>query len=79
LNEAPREPPAEPPQGKLSLLQTVGSVLASFFGVQSMRHRERDFSRGSAPKFIAVGLVATLVFILTLWLVVHLVLRQAGM
>jgi hypothetical protein len=75
MNGAPREPQ---PEG-LGLLQTVGSVLASFFGVQSARRRERDFSRGSAPRFIAVGLAMTLALILVIWLVVRLVLRQAGM
>jgi hypothetical protein len=72
------EPP-QPDPDKLTLLQTVGSVLSSFFGVQSGRHRQRDFQHGSAPKFIAVGLVLTALLILTLWLVVKLVLSHAGM
>ena len=74
--------PEDPPEfdsRKLTLLQTIGSVLASFFGVQSGRNRQRDFQRGSAPKFIAVGLVLTVLLIVTLWLVVKLVLNRAGL
>ncbi|MDR3414878.1 MAG: DUF2970 domain-containing protein [Nevskia sp.] len=72
---------SEPPQsdpGRLTLLQTIGSVVASFFGVQSSRKRMRDFQHGNAARFIAVGLIITALFILTLVLVVKLVLRQAG-
>ena len=73
------EDPEKSDSGKLSLLQTIGSVLASFFGVQSGRNRQRDFQRGSAPKFIAVGLVLTALLVVTLWLVVKLVLNRAGL
>lgn len=72
-----KAPPGEP--GKVGWLQTVGSVLASFFGVQSSRNRERDFQGGSAGRFIATGIVATVVFILTLVLLVKFLLRRAGM
>jgi hypothetical protein len=72
--------PSEPSEnGKTpTLLQTVGSVLAAFFGVQSGRNRERDFKHGRAGVFIAVGIVMTILFVLSLWLVVKLVLKQAG-
>ncbi len=61
-----------------SLLQTAGSVLAAFFGVQSRRNRERDFSRGKASHFIVMGLVLTIVFIASVMLAVRLALSQAG-
>ncbi len=73
------EHPQKDDPAKLTLLQTIGSVLASFFGVQSGRNRQRDFQRGSAPKFIAVGLVLTALLVVTLWLVVKLVLNRAGL
>ena len=76
---SPAEDPQKPDPGKLTLLQTIGSVLSSFFGVQSGRNRQRDFQHGSAPKFIAVGLVLTLLLVVTLWLVVKLVLNRAGL
>ncbi len=61
-----------------SLGQVFGSVLAAGFGVQSNRNRERDFSSGSGKQFVAVGLVATLLFVLTIYLVVRLVLNFVG-
>lgn len=65
------------PQGRLSILQVAQSVLAASFGVQSAQNRERDFSRGSAKTFIIAGLIGTLVFILTVYTVVKLVLGAA--
>lgn len=69
---------SEPTPGKQTLWQTIASVAASFFGVQSSKNRERDFTRGKASHFIAVGFVATVVFILLVVLAVRLALRQAG-
>ena len=63
---------------KPTLLQVVGSVLASFFGVQSSKARERDFKHGRAGVFIAVGLIMTLVLVVIVLLIVKVVLRQAG-
>lgn len=62
-----------------TLLQTVGSVLASFFGVQTAKNRERDFKRGKAETFILVGIAMTALLVLTIVIVVKLVLRNAGM
>jgi hypothetical protein len=62
---------------KLSFLQVLGSVLASFAGVQSTEKRERDFRLGRPRDFILVGLLLTLVFILLVWGVVQLVMRLA--
>lgn len=47
-------------------LQVVGSVLASFFGVQSSRNRRRDFTHGKAQHYIAVALALTLVLALAI-------------
>jgi hypothetical protein len=62
-----------------TLFQTVVSVLAAFFGVQSAKNRERDFRQGRAGVFIGVGAALTVLFVLTVWLVVKLVLAHAGM
>ena len=61
-----------------SLLSVLGSVLASMFGVQSSRKREQDFTHGKPFHYIIVGLFVTLVFILTIWGVVQLVMHLAG-
>ncbi len=60
-----------------NVFQVIGSVIAAFFGVQSERNRERDFTRGRAGTFIVVGIVMTVVFVLAVWLVVKVVLSSA--
>lgn len=49
-----------------TLWQTWMSVMAAFFGVQSRANRERDFTRGKPIHFILLGLLATLLFVLTI-------------
>ena len=61
-----------------NLLNVFKSVLASFFGVQSSKARERDFTHGKPAHYIIVGLIFTAIFILTIWGVVKLVLHLAG-
>jgi len=61
-----------------SLLQEIGSVLASFFGVQSSRNRKRDFTQGSPARFVVLGLLMTAGFVMLVYTVVQLVLRSAG-
>lgn len=68
----------EPPSSRRqSLGSVIGSVFASMFGVQSSRKHEEDFAKGSAGAYIAVGLIATVVFILIVWGVVKLVVSVA--
>ncbi len=62
-----------------TLWQTVVSVAASFFGVQSSKNRKRDFSKGKPGHFIVIGLVMTALFILTVVMAVKLALRSAGL
>jgi hypothetical protein len=61
-----------------SFLSVLGSVLASMFGVQSNRKREQDFTHGKPSQYIIIGLLVTAVFILTIWGVVSLVMKLAG-
>lgn len=68
-------PPIKPP----SLIDTILSVLASFFGVQSHKNRVRDFSAGKPMVFIVVAIVLTVVFVLTLMTIVKLMLRDTGL
>ena len=62
-----------------TLWQTIGSVAASFFGVQSGRNRQRDFSRGKPLHFIVIGLLMTVVFVLVVWAAVRFALHSAGL
>lgn len=61
-----------------TFLGVLGSVLASMFGVQSNRKREQDFTHGKPSQYILVGLLVTVVFILTVWGVVKLVMKFAA-
>ena len=63
---------------KPNAVQVIISVLASFFGVQSNRNRERDFEHGKPSHFIFAGLALTAIFVLMVWGVVKLVLHSAG-
>ncbi len=66
-----------PPGRRQSLLSVFGSVFASMFGVQSSKKHEEDFGHGKASTYIAVGLIATVLFVLAVWGVVQLVVRVA--
>ena len=61
-----------------SLLDVLGSVVASMFGVQSNRKRKEDFTHGKPSQYIIIGLIMTVVFIMTIWGVVKLVMKLAG-
>ena len=61
-----------------SLGRVFGSVLASLFGVQSGRNRERDFAQRRPWVYVVVGLVVTVAFVLSVWFVVRMVLKSAG-
>ena len=66
-----------PPGRRQSLLRVFGSVFASMFGVQSSSKHSEDFRHGKASTYIAVGLIATILFVLMVWGVVQLVVRVA--
>ena len=58
---------------EISLLSVVQSAFAAAIGVQSKKNRERDFSKGKPIVFIAAGLIFALVFILSIYTVVQIV------
>jgi hypothetical protein len=60
---------------KPSLLHVIKSVLAAGIGVQSNKNREIDFEHGSLPSYLIVGLVATVLFILSLIFIVSIILN----
>lgn len=74
MNDQPDREEEESP----GLLAHAGSVLAAFFGVQSNRARERDFTKGKPSTYIILGIVMTLVFILVVFGIVKLVTTLAG-
>ncbi|NOR69173.1 MAG: DUF2970 domain-containing protein [Methylomarinum sp.] len=59
---------------KADLLQVIKSVIAAGIGVQSNKNREKDFENGSLSNYIIVGLIATVLFVLTLVFVVSTII-----
>ncbi|MFD2165484.1 DUF2970 domain-containing protein [Thalassotalea euphylliae] len=59
---------------RLSWWQTVKSVGAAFFGVQSTNNHQQDFNKGKPIQFIIVGLLAVFLFIMSLVIAVSLVM-----
>jgi len=57
-----------------SLVNTIKSVAAAFFGVQSNKNRERDFNQGKFSHFIIVGILGVIIFIGVLIAIVTLVI-----
>lgn len=65
-------------QDKVGLGAVILSVVAAMFGVRGSGAHRRDFTHGRPAAYIIVGLVFTLLFILTLVGVVMLVMHLAG-
>ena len=55
----------------MSIWRTIISILQAFFGVQSAKNRDRDFTQGNPITFLITGLVITVVFLITLLLFVN--------
>ena len=49
---------------KPTLIQTISSILAALFGVQSAKNRERDFTKGDAGNYIGVYVVLVLALVI---------------
>lgn len=58
---------------KPNLLHVIKSVIAAIIGVQSNKNREIDFKHGSLSSYIVVGIIATVLFVLTIVTIVSLV------
>jgi hypothetical protein len=57
-----------------NILQVIKSVLSAFIGIQSKENRELDFSEGKLSHYIIVGIIAAVLFVVTLIFVVSLIL-----
>jgi uncharacterized membrane protein len=73
-SEKPEDSTTKPDKEQLSFLQMMMSVIQASFGVQNQKNRERDFEKGSIGGFIGAALIFTVLFVLSLVVVVNLVL-----
>ncbi len=62
---------------KVSLFVLMGSIVASAFGVQTKKNRERDFQQGKFHHFVIGGVLFAVLFVLFLVGVVKLVMSAA--
>ncbi len=51
-------------------MRAIASVFAAFLGVQSDANRKRDFEQGRFSVFVVAGLALTVVFLLTVYVLV---------
>lgn len=58
-------------------LGVVGSVIASFFGVQSHSQYAKDASAPSFVPFAVVGVIMVIILILSIWFGVNLLLPSS--
>jgi len=63
---------------KPTLIQTISSILAALFGVQSSKNRERDFTKGDAGNYIGVYVVLVLALVIGMIVTVNMVLDAAA-
>ncbi len=60
----------------LTFWQIFWSTLAAAFGVQTRKNMERDFTQGEVVKFVIAGISFTVIFVLTMILIVSQVLAN---
>lgn len=64
---------------KPSIFRVIRSVIAAGIGIQTETNRQRDFQEGASPTiYVIVGLIATVVFILTVIMIVKFVANSAA-
>jgi hypothetical protein len=63
---------------RVTIFTIIGSLFAGWFGVQSNKNRERDFTHGKASTFIFAGIVFVFLFIGFVVGIVQLVLHFAA-
>ncbi len=63
---------------KVSPFALMGSVVASAFGVQTSKNRERDFQHGKFHHFVIAGIVFAVLFVLAVAGIVKIVMSNVG-
>lgn len=61
----------------MEILRIIKSVSAAMIGVQKRQNLEEDFSKSSAMPFIIAGIIMTLIFIGSIWMVVQLAIKTS--
>ncbi|MDO9621944.1 MAG: DUF2970 domain-containing protein [Moraxellaceae bacterium] len=72
----PNDPQKQPES--LSPLTILASVFRSWFGVQTEKNRQRDFSSKDPTPFIIAGIIFTVGMVIAVIVVVNMALSAAG-
>lgn len=59
----------------MEYFKVIKSVFAAMIGVQKKKNLEEDFAKSSATPFIIAGILMTLVFVISIWAVVQIILK----
>lgn len=73
----PAEQDPQPDQN-LSPFTVLGSVFRAWFGVQTEKNRQRDFSSNDPKPFIIAGIIFAVVMVIGVIIAVNIALSTAG-
>ena len=58
----------------MDFFKAIKSVMAAFIGVQKKKNLEDDFTKKSATPFIVAGILMAIIFVVSIYTVVQLIL-----
>ena len=58
------------------IIQVIQGVIAAMFGVRDHRKHRADFEKGDLGQFVATGIVMVVIFVLTIYWIVKIILAQ---
>lgn len=61
---------------KPTIVDIIKSVIAAAIGVQTNANRQRDFQQGSLKAYIIGGIIFTVIFVISLVLLVSAILAE---
>ncbi len=74
----PKDPQQKPEDDGVSPLTVLASVFRSWFGVQTEKNRQRDFSSKDPTPFIVAGVIFTVGMVVGVIIIVKMALSTAG-
>lgn len=77
-NEKPSPVDPKTPEKSPGAFSVLQSVAAAAFGVQSEKKRSEDFQRGKPADFILYGVIFTVIFVVTLIVIVSNIVDSAA-
>lgn len=70
--------PEDKPQENVTALTVLVSVFRAWFGVQTEKNRQRDFSSSNPTPFIVAGIIFAVVMVIGVIIAVNVALSTAG-